>query len=421
MLKRKYRFVAKETTETISQADVIPIFFSLLLPYLPSMPSRKKFIAHLDLDCFFVSVERIKDPSLIGKPVAVGGVGRRGVVSSASYEARKFGVRSAMPMGQALDLCPSLIVVGGSHGEYGKISKRLYKFMCDYAPVVEQASIDELYMDFTGCERLYNNNLPALMKTLQALVKKEFSLPCTIALSSNKTVSKIATGVVKPEGLIYIEHGLEKEFLAPLNINVIPGVGTKTERELRKYNFNTIRDLQKAPLDMLQSILGEHGTYFHSVAHGSGSDRLDVEWKRKSISNENTFMKDISDKDELLKHLFELTESVCYNTRRYGWKGKTVKLKLRYSDFSTIIRNITLKEPTNDDRTVFDAAKNIFLKAYSRRMSIRLLGVGLTQFSEMNEEEFSLFPDDEKRSQVLTAVDKLRKKFGEDTIHTGSI
>jgi len=380
----------------------------------------KKYIAHLDLDCFFVSVERIKNPSLIGKPVAVGGVGRRGVVSSASYEARKFSVRSAMPMGQALDLCPQLIVVSGSHGEYGKISKRLYKFICDYAPIVEQASIDEMYMDFTGCERLYNNNLPALMKTLQAVVKKEFKLPCTIALSSNKIISKIATGVVKPEGLIYIEHGLEKEFLAPLDINVIPGVGTKTEKELRKYNINTIRDLQKTSPDMLKSILGDHGSYFHRVAIGIGSDRLDVDWKRKSISNENTFMENISDKDKLLKNLFELTESVCYNTRRYGWRGKTVKLKLRYSDFSTITRNITLKESTNDDRIVFDAVKQIFLKANTRRMSIRLLGVGLTNFSEVREETLPIFPADEKRNQALTAVDKLRKKFGEDTIHTGS-
>ena len=385
------------------------------------MSGQKKYIAHLDLDCFFVSVERIKDPSLLGKPVAVGGTGRRGVVSSASYEARKFGVRSAMPTGQALDLCPNLIVVRGSHGEYGKISKRLYHFMCDYAPVVQQASIDEMYMDFTGCEKLYNNDLPGLMRTLQALVKRDFSLPCTIALSSNKLVSKIATGCVKPEGCVTIEHGFEKEFLAPLNINVIPGVGTKTELELRKYNINFIRDIQKMPKQVLESILGDHGGYFYRAAMGLGSDKLEVEWKRKSISNENTFGKDISDKDELLKHLYDLTESVCYNTRRYGWKGKTVKLKLRYSDFSTITRNITLKESTNDDKVVFDAVKSIFLKAYTRKMSIRLLGVGLTQFSEANEEPMSLFPSDEKRTHVLSAVDKLRKKFGDDAIHTGSV
>lgn len=385
------------------------------------MGPQKKYIAHIDLDCFFVSVERIKDPSLIGKPVAVGGTGRRGVVSSASYEARAFGVRSAMPSGQAMDLCPGLIMVRGSHGEYGKISKRLYAFLCDYAPIVQQASIDEMYMDFTGCEKLYNNDLPGLMRTLQALVKREFSLPCTIALSSNKVISKIATGCVKPEGCITIEHGLEKEFLAPLDINVIPGVGKKTELELRKYDINHIRDIQRLTKKTMEDILGDHGGYFHHVAMGIGSDILEVEWKRKSISSENTFSKDTSDPEILLRYLFDLTESVCYSTRRYGWKGKTVKLKLRYSDFTTITRNITLKEATNDDRVVFDAVKGIFLKAFNRRSPVRLVGVGLTQFSEAADEPLSLFPEEGKRTQVLNAVDKLKKKFGDDAIHTGSV
>ncbi len=385
------------------------------------MSQRKRYIAHLDLDCFFVSVERINDPSLIGKPVAVGGTGRRGVVSSASYEARRFGVRSAMPTGQALDLCPSLIVVRGSHGEYGKVSKRLYKFLCDYAPIVQQASIDEMYLDFSGCEKLYNNDLPGLMRTIQAMVKKEFSLPCTIALSSNKVVSKIATGCTKPEGCITIAHGDEKKFLAPLDISVIPGVGAKTERELRKYNINTVKDIQSMSREALEAILGDHGGYFYRTAMGFGSDTLDVEWKRKSISNENTFRENIRDKNELLSHLFDLTESVCYNTRRYGWKGKTVKVKLRYSDFTTITRNTTLKEATNDDRVVFDAVKSIFLKAYTRSMPIRLLGVGLTQFSQASEETLSLFPENDRRTQVLTAVDKVKKKFGSDSIHTGSV
>jgi DNA polymerase-4 len=382
---------------------------------------QKKYIAHLDLDCFFVSVERIKDPSLIGKPVAVGGAGRRGVISSASYEARKFGVRSAMPTGQARDLCPQLLVVRGSHGEYGRISKKLYHFLCDYAPVVQQASIDEMYMDFTGCEKLYNNDLPGLMRTLQAMVKKEFSLPCTIALSSNKVISKIATGCMKPEGCIIVEHGLEKEFLAPLDISVIPGVGKKTEQELRKYDINHIRDIQKLSRQTIEDILGDHGGYFHRVAMGLGTDILDVEWKRKSISSENTFAKDTSNMEEMLRYLYDLTESVCYSTRRYGWKGKTVKLKLRYSDFTTITRNVTLKEPTNDDSVVFDAVKGMLLKAYGRRSPVRLLGVGLTQFSEAKEEPMSLFPADEKRTQVLSAVDKLKKKFGDDAIHTGAV
>ncbi len=386
------------------------------------MSQQKKYIAHLDLDCFFVSVERIKDPALIGKPVVVGGSPQgRGVVSSASYEARKYGVRSAMPTARALQLCPHLTVVRGSLSEYGKISKQLYKRLCDVAPIVEQASIDEMYLDFTGCEKLYNNDLPGFMMKLQLLVKKEFRLPCTIALSSNKVISKIATGTVKPAGIIYVEHGLEKDFLSPLPIDVIPGVGIKTEQELRKYNFIFIRNIQQSSRETIETLLGEHGGYIYRTAMGVGHDTLDVEWKRKSISSEETFDKDISDKDLLLKHLFELTESVCYNTRRYGWKGKTVKLKLRYSDFSTLTRAATLTESTGDDKIVFDAAKKMLLKAYTRRLSIRLLGVGLTHFSGSDEETPSLFPGDEKRSQALQAVDTLRKKFGDDAIHTGIV
>lgn len=385
------------------------------------MEPVKKYIAHLDLDCFFVSVERIKDPSLIGKPVAVGGVGRRGVITSASYEARPFGVRSAMPTGRALQLCPRLTVVRGSHGEYGAISKRLYAFLCNYAPIVEQASIDEMYMDFTGCEKLYRNDLPGFMRTLQALVKKEFSLPCTIALSSNKTVSKIATGVIKPAGVLTIPHGDEKNFLAPLPMNVIPGVGAKTEAELRKYGFGTVRDLQRSSEETLTALLGDHGKYLFRASNGAGSDRLDVEWKRKSISNEQTFGADITEPEELLRRLFELTESVCYHTRRYGWKGKTIKIKIRYSDFSTITRNVTLAEPTNDDGVVFEGAKTIFLRAFDRKRSIRLLGVGLTQFSSSGEETMPMFPADEKRELALGAVDKLKKKFGDDAIHTGAV
>ena len=326
-----------------------------------------------------------------------------------------------MPTGRALQLCPQLTVVRGSHGEYGKISKRLYAFLCEYAPIVEQASIDEMYMDFTGCEKLYHNDLPGLMRTLQALVQKEFSLPCTIALSATKTVSMIATGVINPAGVRTINHGGEKGFLAPLNINVIPGVGTKTETELRKYGFNTVGDLQRSSEETLTALLGDHGRYLLRAANGIGSDRLDVEWKRKSISNEQTFGADITEQDELLRRLFELTESVCYHTRRYGWKGKTIKIKIRYSDFTTITRNVTLSEPTNDDGVVFDGVKKIFLRAFDRKRSARLLGVGLTQFSAAGEETMSMFAADEKREQALSAVDKLKRKFGDDSIHTGAV
>lgn len=385
------------------------------------MDAHPHHIAHLDLDCFFVSVERVHDPSLNGVPAAVGGVGRRGVITSASYEARAFGVRSAMPTGRALQLCPHLRVVRGRHGEYGRISKHLTALLGDYAPVVEQASIDEMYLDLTGCERLYNGDLPGLMRTLKAVVKKEFSLPCTVALSSNKTVSKIATGVVKPDGLAVIPHGGEREFLAPLDISVIPGVGAKTEKELRKYDFHRILDLQRSTEETLVTLLGDHGRYIFRAANGRGSDRLEADWTRKSISTEETFGGDIADTTELQRRLFELTESVCYQTRRYGWRGRTVKLKLRYADFTTITRSVTLTEATADDKTVFDAALRLFRRAYDTRKPLRLLGVGLTQFTAAAEETLSIFGTDEKRNSALSAVDRLKKKFGDDAIHTGTV
>jgi DNA polymerase IV len=237
------------------------------------VPSSKKYIAHLDLDCFFVSVERIKDPKLIGKPVAVGGSATgRGVVSSASYEARKFGVHSAMPTARALKLCPQLIVVHGSHGEYGRISDKLFQRMCELAPLVERASIDEMNMDFTGCEHLYHNDLPGFMKTIKQLVLKEFQLPCTIGLASNKTVAKIATNRVKPNGVIFVPHGTEAAYLAPFDISVIPGIGNKTEMYLRGKGFNTVADIQRKSEDEVLKILGKHGVWIYNAAYGRGSD-----------------------------------------------------------------------------------------------------------------------------------------------------
>ena len=257
------------------------------------MPA-KKYIAHLDLDCFFVSVERIKNPELIGKPVIVGGsAAGRGVVASASYEARKFGIHSAMPTARAQRLCPNLIVVHGNHGEYGRISKKLYERMCELAPVVERASIDEMNMDFTGCENLYHNDLPGFMKTIQKLVLDEFKLPCSIGLASNKTIAKIAVNQVKPAGVVFVPHGTEAEYLAPLDIGVIPGVGKKTEEYLREKGFHKVSDIQQRTEKEILDILGKHGLWIYNVAFGRGSDVIGDEWDAKSISREETFAKDI--------------------------------------------------------------------------------------------------------------------------------
>jgi DNA polymerase-4 len=378
------------------------------------------WIAHLDLDCFYVSVERNNDPSLIGKPVVVGGSPKgRGVVASASYEARAFGVRSAMPTAQALRLCPSLVVVRGHHEQYGDISHRLYERMQQLAPIVERASIDEMYLDFTGTERLYDNDLPAFMRKLKRIVRDEFSLPCTVALSANKLVSKIATGVVKPDGVITIPHGTEAAFLAPLPASVIPGVGAKTEEFLTRHGFRTVADIQKRTQDEFMSLLGKHGLWIYAAAHGRGSEHLTSEHTRKSISREETFGHDIQDLAELERELFALTEDVCMSLRKKGWKARTVSIKFRYTDFSTFTRDQTV-DPTDHDAVIFKTAAELLRNNFDRRRKLRLIGVRLSNFSEETQLVLGLDPASGKNENVLKAMDEIRKKFGSDVVHLGT-
>ena len=355
----------------------------------------------------------------MGKPVAVGGSpSGRGVVTSASYEARAFGVRAAMPAAAALRLCPQLIFVRGRFGDYTDFSNRLYRRVLELAPVVERASIDEMYFDLTGCEDLYHHDLPGFIKTMQKIVWKEFQLPCTIALASNKVVSKIAAQTVKPSGIIYVPHGTEREFLAPLSIDVIPGVGKKTSEVLRKKGFNLVADIQKTPAEKLHHMLGKHGSWIHDVANGIGSDELSIDHERKSIGNEQTFAHDIGDHDKLRTILFSLSEEVCSSLRYRHLKARTFTLKLRYADFETINRAATI-EPTDDDAIVFRTMRELLETSYTRRLPLRLLGVRATHLIDECQLELSLFPVDGKRTQMLDAVDKIRKKFGDDVIHVG--
>lgn len=385
------------------------------------MPIPKKYIAHLDLDCFFVSVERIKNPDLLGKPVVVGGSAEgRGVVASASYEARKFGIHSAVATARALRLCPTLIVIHGKHSEYGRISKKLYERMCEIAPIVERASIDEMNMDFTGCENLYQNDLPGFMKTIQTLVLNEFHLPCTIALASNKTVAKIAANQVKPNGVIFIPHGEEARYLAPLDINVIPGIGKKTEEFLRRKGFHKVADIQRKTENDIVMILGKYGSWIYETAQGRGSEIVGEEWDAKSISREETFPKDIADQKELERILFELVEDVCQRVRNHRWKARTITLKLRYSDFKTVTHAESV-EPTNDDTLVTQVAYRLLHSAYKRKLPIRLLGIRLSNFDEEQQLELSLFPSEQKKQNILSVIDKLRKKHGDGIIHIGGI
>lgn len=383
------------------------------------MTEPKRYIAHLDLDCFYVSVERIKDRSLIGKPVVVGGTPTgRGVVASASYEARAFGVRSAMPTGRALRLCPNLIIVRGRFGDYTEYSNKLYRRVMELAPVVERASIDEMYLDLTGCEVLYHHDLPGFIKRLQQVVLTEFHLPCTIALASNKVVSKIAAQTVKPAGVIFVPHGTEKEFLAPLPVDAIPGVGEKTNEVLRRRGFHRIADLQAVTRERVQKLLGKHGIWIHEVANGIGPDHLTTVHERKSIGNEETFATDVADKAELEARIFKLTEEVGSSLRYRHLKARTFTLKLRYSDFQTLTRAVTI-EPTDDDVLIYETTVKLLSLALTRRAAVRLLGVRASHLVDEEQLELPLFPQDQKRSDILHAVDAIRKKFGDDVIHVG--
>lgn len=377
-----------------------------------------RIIFHLDLDAFFVSVERILDPSLKGKPVIVGGDPKgRGVVAACSYEAREFGLHSAMPIKQAYRLCPQGIYIHGSLKEYSRFSKGVKKILEDYAPMMEQASIDEFYMDFTGTQKIYGSMI-MLGNKIQSEIKRLLGLPSSIGIAGNKTLAKIASDAMKPEGITYIYPGMEKEFLANMPIQVIPGVGRVTLKNLNAKGFFFIKDITKVSQDYFAAAYGKHGIELWEKANGKGNEYLNPPQERKSISKERTFGNDLIDKNEIEETLFGLTEKVCQLLRDRNWLTSTVSIKLRYSDFQTLTRAKSIKA-TDDDKLIFDTAKALFKKAYTRRVGIRLIGIHLSNFSEFSDQEF-LFEDAEiKRNKMFKAITKIRDKYGFTSINYG--
>jgi len=376
-------------------------------------------IFHLDLDTFFVSVERILDPSLEGKPVVVGGDPHgRGVVAACSYEARAYGLHSAMPIRDAFRLCPNGIYLHGHGKEYSRYSKAVKNILERYAPVIEQASIDEFYMDFSGCEKIYGHPYP-FAASIQSEIKKELALPCSIGIASNKYVAKICSDYAKPQGITYVITGQEQEFLAPLPIETMPGVGKVTTRALNARGFHIIKDITNASSDYFSMTFGKYGSAIYEHAHGKGTDFLTIERERKSIGKEETFQKDISDHKEIENILYLLVEDVCNSLRKKGWMTKTITLKLRYSDFITLTRAKTIKEPTNSDKIIFKTVAALFREAYKRRVSIRLIGIQLTNFYSAFEQENLFDTKEEKEKKILEAVDALRLKYGLKIIRYG--
>ncbi len=369
-------------------------------------------IVHIDLDSFFVSVERLINPKLIGKPVLVGGTSDRGVVASCSYEARTFGIHSAMPMKQAKQLCPEAIVVRGDSGEYSKYSNIITDIVKETVPLYEKTSIDEFYMDLTGMDKFFG--CYKLATELRQRIIKETDLPISFAMSANKTVSKVGTGEAKPNGQKHIIQGTEKEFLAPLSIKKIPMVGDKTYQLLRGMGVMWIRTLQEMPLELMQQVLGDNGAVIWRKAQGIDNSPVEPYSERKSISTERTFEQDTIDVKMLRGLLIGMTEKLTFQLRSEQNLTACVTVKIRYSDFNTYTMQARIPY-TSMDHILIEKVKELFDKLYQKRMLIRLVGI---RFSHLvhGGHQYNLFDQTPEQVQLYLAMDKIRKRFGDDAV-----
>ncbi|MFZ0961595.1 MAG: DNA polymerase IV [Terriglobia bacterium] len=374
-------------------------------------------ILHVDMDAFFVSVEELEDPSLKGKAVVVGAdPDGRGVVAAASYEARKFGVHSAMPIGTAKKLCPHAIFLRGQHQKYGEYSRRIHRIFEEFTPVVEMVSIDEAYLDFTGCERLYGSAFGGADRLIRT-IKERTDLNCSIGLSTSHLVSKIASDQAKPHGLLYVLPGCEARFLAPLPIRRMPGIGKVTEPELRSLGIVTIGDLQQMGREKLRARFGKFGEWLFTKSCGLDIEAYQYEEEPKSISHETTFDTDIGDREEVERTLSYLAQLVGRRLRDHRLFARTVGLKLRFAPFKTLTRDVTLDEPTNLDAVIFSNVLMLLENAWNGTQKIRLVGV---RTSNLDRAVFQRSLIDaaqhEKLGKVLKAADKVREKFGFDAV-----
>lgn len=372
------------------------------------------------MDAFFVSVEELFDPSLKGMPVVVGGKpNERGVVSAASYAARKFGVHSAMPLRTAYKMCPQAIFVEGHRDRYREYSGRVFEVLNRFSPSVEMASIDEAYLDLTGSERLHGPPLAAAQKLHQA-VKQATNLNCSIGIAASRMVAKVASDQAKPNGILWIVPGQEASFLAPLDVRRIPGVGKVTQRNLHACGIRKVGDLAALDREFLEERFGQWGVALAGKARGEDAggwfDHEVGEAEPKSISHEHTFMEDTADAAALDAMLTRLSEMVARRLRDHALYARTVQIKLRYSDFSTFTRTRTLERATQIDSELASAARDLFHKAWKKK-PIRLLGVYAQQL-EASEGQANLLEEEKTEAwrKTLQAVDKMRDKYGDSVV-----
>ncbi len=370
-------------------------------------------IVHIDLDSFFVSVERLTNPALVGKPVLVGGTSDRGVVASCSYEARTFGIHSAMPMKMARQLCPEAIVVRGDHGQYSKYSDMVSEIIGGNVPLYEKPSIDEFYIDLTGMDKFFG--CYKLATELRKKITKETNLPISFALSTNKTVSKVGTGEAKPNGQKEIPFGAEKGFLAPLSIRKIPMVGDKTYQLLRGMGIARIHTLQEMPVELMQQVLGENGPVIWRKANGIDTSPVIPYSERKSISTERTFDKDTIDVKALKNLLIGMTEKLTFQLRSEDKLTACVAVKIRYSDFNTYTMQARIAY-TALDHVLIEKVNTLFDKLYQKRMLIRLIGIRFSHLVQGGH-QYSLFEETIEQINLYQAMDKIRKRYGKNAVN----
>ncbi len=381
---------------------------------------------HIDMDAFFVSVEELFDPTLKGKPVVVGGrPDQRGVVSAASYAARKFGVHSAMPLRTAYRLCPQAIFVEGHLDRYREYSSRVFQLLKTFSPLVDMASIDEAYMDVTGTERLHGPPLKAA-HLLHERVKREIELNCSIGVAAARMVAKVASDQAKPNGVLWIVPGQEARFLAPLDVRKIPGVGKVSEQNLAALGIRKVGDLGRLDEKFLAERFGQWGLALAGKARGMDAGgwfdhQVGDESDPKSISHEHTFNEDMAELSVLDATLAHLAEKVGRRLREHKLYARTIQLKLRYSDFSTITRAHSLDHGTQLDHEIFNAARDLMRDNRKPGSTIRLLGVHASGL-EHDEGQMSLLaePVTERWRKALSAMDQIRDKFGESSVSLAS-
>ena len=376
------------------------------------MDTPSRIIAHFDLDAFFVSVECLNDPSLKGKPILVGGHSDRGVVAACSYEARKFGIHSAMPMKTAMNLCPHAVVLSGSRGEYSRYSRKVTEIIAARSPLFEKASIDEFYLDLTGMDKYFDPFQWTI--ELRKEIMKETDLPISFALAANKMVAKIATDEAKPNGYLQIPNGMEKEFLAPLMVNKIPGVGQQTHKTLLSMGILTIRDLSEFVAKDLENVFGKYGLDLFEKSRGIHHGEVVPYHEAKSISTENTFDEDQTDMEFILAEILRMTEKIAYELRQENKTAGCIAVKIRYPDFTTNSRQTSIPYTFYDDELI-PKARELFHQLYKQGQPIRLLGVRL---SELTDEaiQTNLFESVERKSALYKAIDDVKNRYGRDSV-----